>query len=158
MTTAHFQQQAPTPPQHGVVAESEVRQGTAAPYSVFLVEDSPAIRETLVQAMESSGLVQVTGFAETADDAWDKLRSSIPDAVVIDLHLRSGTGFDLLAKLKETSRLHEVVKIVLTNYAAPTFRQRCLALGANFFFDKSLEFDRVIDVLGSLAEQKKSSH
>ena len=46
---------------------------------------------------------------------------------------------------------------MLTNYAARTFRDRCLLLGANYFFDKSLEFDQVIEILHALAEIKKDS-
>ena len=36
-------------------------------YKVFLVEDSPAIRETLVSSVESSDRIRVVGFAEGAD-------------------------------------------------------------------------------------------
>jgi hypothetical protein len=39
---------------------------------------------------------------------------------------------------------------VLTTYAFKEFRQRCVALGADYFFDKSAEFERVIEVLGTL--------
>jgi DNA-binding NarL/FixJ family response regulator len=125
-------------------------------YRVFLVEDSAAIRETLTQSLESAGLVKIVGHAETAEDAWQLLRQTPSDAVVIDLHLRNGTGFDFLARLKTEPQLSPLVKIVLTNYATKTFRDRCVLLGAQHFFDKSLEFDRVIDLLNTLAEKKTS--
>jgi DNA-binding NarL/FixJ family response regulator len=41
--------------------------------------------------------------------------------------------------------------IVLTNYAIPQYRDRSLALGADYFFDKSREYDRVRNVLEELA-------
>jgi DNA-binding NarL/FixJ family response regulator len=125
--------------------------GQAPSYRVFLVEDSSAIRETLANSLESAGLVKIVGFAETADDAWRAVQRQQADAVIIDLHLRSGTGFDLLNKLKATPALSRIVKVVLTNFATPAFRQRCVNLGADYFFDKSLEFDRAIDVLDDLA-------
>ena len=71
--------------------------------------------------------------------------------MIIDLHLRSGTGFDLLSRLKGASALSGLKKVVLTNFATPAFRQRCASLGADYFFDKSLEFDRAINVLDDLA-------
>ncbi len=126
-----------------------------SPYRVFLVEDSPAIRETLAQSLESSGLLKIVGHAETVDDAWQGLLATPADAVIVDLHLRSGTGFDLLTRLQAAPGLAHLVKLVLTNYAAKTFRDRCLLLGANYFFDKSLEFDNVIEVLHALAEGRK---
>jgi len=123
-------------------------------YRIFLVEDSPAIRETLAQSLESSGVLRIVGHADTAEDALQALASTPADAVIIDLHLRQGTGFDLLTRLQAAPALSHLVKIVLTNYAARTFRERCLALGANYFFDKSLEFDQVIDVLHGLAANR----
>lgn len=125
----------------------------ASLYRVFMVEDSPAIRETMRNAVESSGTVSIVGFAETPEDAWQALQSTSADAVIVDLNLRNGTGFELLARLRDAPPLAHLVKIVLTNYAAPVFRQRCMALGAQHFFDKSLEFDRVTDILDGLARK-----
>jgi DNA-binding NarL/FixJ family response regulator len=126
-------------------------------YKVFLVEDSPAIRETLVSSVESSNRIRVVGFAEGADDAWSRLQESPVDAVLIDLRLSSGTGFDLLAKLRGREEMKNLVKIVLTNYGSNAFRQRCMALGADYFFDKSLEFDGVVDLLNKLAAEAPSA-
>lgn len=120
-------------------------------YRVFLVEDSPAIRETLVNSVESSGRIEVVGFAESADEAWGRLVKAPADAVLIDLRLTSGTGFDVLSRLRGDPDMKHVVKIVLTNYGSPAFRQRCMALGADYFFDKSLEFDGVVELLNGLA-------
>ena len=132
-------------------AQESHRDGHMA-YRVFLVEDSAAIRETLANSLESEGLVKIVGFAETADDAWRAVQRQPADAVIIDLHLRSGTGFDLLNRLKGAPALStNLVKVVLTNFATPTFRQRCVSLGADYFFDKSLEFDRAIELLDDLA-------
>jgi DNA-binding NarL/FixJ family response regulator len=132
--------------------QSTAHAQTPPSYRVFLVEDSSAIRETLANSLESAGLVKIIGFAETADDAWRAVQHQPADAVIIDLHLRAGTGFDLLNRLKGTPALSsKLVKVVLTNFATPAFRQRCVSLGADYFFDKSLEFDRAIDVLDDLA-------
>ncbi len=122
-------------------------------YKVFLVEDSPAIRETLVSSVESSDRVRVVGFAEGAEDAWSRLQEAPVDAVLIDLRLASGTGFDLLARLRAREEMKHLVKIVLTNYGSNAFRQRCMALGADYFFDKSLEFDGVVELLNKLAAE-----
>jgi CheY-like chemotaxis protein len=114
------------------------------------VEDSSAIRETLANSLESAGLVKIVGFAETADDAWRAVQRQQADAVIIDLHLRSGTGFDLLNKLKATPALSRIVKVVLTNFATPAFRQRCVNLG-RLLFRQIARVDRAIDVLDDLA-------
>jgi len=123
-------------------------------YRLFLVEDSAAIREALVSSLESSGLIHVIGHAESAAEAWDAMVGLPVDAVIVDLHLRGDNGFDLLWRLQKRPDSDALTKIVLTNYATPAFRQRCLLLGAHYFFDKSLEFDRVIEVLEAAATAK----
>jgi CheY-like chemotaxis protein len=128
------------------------RQETDVPYSVFLVEDSTAICEVLVQSLESSGLVHVVGHADSSGEAWDAMVGLHVDAVIVDLHLRHGNGFELLSRLQASTDNEALIKIVLTNYATPAFRQRCMQLGAHYFFDKSLEFDRVIEVLETAAK------
>jgi hypothetical protein len=42
------------------------------------------------------------------------------------------------------------VVIVLTNYAYPQYRDRFLASGADYFFDKSAELDQMLQALDSL--------
>ena len=37
--------------------------------------------------------------------------------------------------------------IMLTNFASDQYRQKCLRLGADYFFDKSTEFERITEVL-----------
>jgi hypothetical protein len=41
--------------------------------------------------------------------------------------------------------------VVLTNYSFEEYRDKCLAAGADFFFDKSDELHRVFELLENLA-------
>ncbi len=124
------------------------------PYRVILVEDSAAIRDTLTHNLESSGLLAVVATAETEAEARDVIDTTPADAVIIDLQLRGSTGFEVLAHLKKAAPSKRLVQIVLTNYVAPIFRKRCAEYGADYFFDKSLEFDRVIETLHTLAQRR----
>ncbi len=120
-------------------------------YRVFVVEDSSSIREVLVGSLESSGLIKVVGHAESAEAAWEDSRLALADAIIIDLALRTSSGFELLGKLRASTKFSPVKKIVLTNYALAIFRERALSLGADYFFDKSLQFDQAVDLLDTLA-------
>ena len=46
---------------------------------------------------------------------------------------------------------------MLTNYAFPQYRAKSLALGANYFFDKAREYERVRGVLDGLADTRMSA-
>ena len=72
-----------------------------------------------------------------------------PAVVVLDLELPGASGFDLLAQFK--LRQPACVVIVLTTYAYPEFRENALRLGADYFFSKAMEFERVTEVLSALA-------
>ena len=120
-------------------------------YRVFVVEDSPSIREALVGNLESTGLIEVIGSADSADAAWKDERLATADAIIVDLALRTSSGFELLSRLKSSPNFANVPRIVLTNYAIAIFRERALSLGADYFFDKSLQFDQAVELLEKLA-------
>lgn len=125
-------------------------------YKVFVVEDSATICEVIIGSLESSGQIQVIGRADSSEAAWKDQHLLGADAIIIDLALRQGSGFQLLSKLQSSPQFASARKIVLTNYATNIFRQRALSLGADYFFDKSLEFDQVVDLLQNLADQRQS--
>jgi DNA-binding NarL/FixJ family response regulator len=129
---------------------------SAAPMlNVLLIEDSPLIRRSLIEAIDATGSARVSAFAETAAAALRVLDDQAFDAVIVDLQLREGSGIEVLAHLQRRQMLDSTLAVVLTNHALPTYRQRCAQYGAHHFFDKSLEFDRVIEVLEQLASQAR---
>jgi DNA-binding NarL/FixJ family response regulator len=127
---------------------------SAAPMlNVLLIEDSPLIRRSLIEAIDATGSARVGAFADSAAAALRVLDDQPFDAVIVDLQLREGSGIEVLAHLQRRKLLDSTLAVVLTNHALPTYRQRCAQYGAHHFFDKSLEFDRVIEVLEQLATQ-----
>lgn len=121
---------------------------------VFLVEDSPLIRVALTQRLEEDPRFAVVGYAETAHAAIAALAKGLPDVMVTDLNLKQGTGYDVLDYLLRAPPLSEVKTIVFSNYASAAHRSRARQLGAGDFFDKSMEFDEMIDELRSWADKK----
>ena len=79
------------------------------------------------------------------------MRQNAWDAAVLDLQLKQGTGLGVLKALAQGVRPPNTKIIVFTNYAFPQYRDRSLALGADYFFDKAREFHRVREVLHELA-------
>jgi DNA-binding NarL/FixJ family response regulator len=121
---------------------------TAATRSVYLVEDSAPIRALVAEMLAQLPDVRVAGEAAEVDQAIAGIRATQPDAVVLDLHLRGGTGIDVLRALH--AEAPQIVFIVLTNHPTPQHRRLCLALGARHFLDKSNEFTRVNEIVAGL--------
>jgi CheY-like chemotaxis protein len=112
---------------------------------VFLVDDSPLVRERLAALLSELPNVEVVGQADLAFEAIDSIRKLRPAAVVLDISMPGGSGLQVLEAIKR-DRVGPMV-IVLTNFANDHYRQKCLELGADYFFDKSTEFERVTEVL-----------
>jgi DNA-binding NarL/FixJ family response regulator len=111
---------------------------------VFLVEDSPLIRERLDAMVITAGAAPV-GFASSVGAAIDAILLSRPDLVILDMQLADGTGFDVLRALR--AQAPEIDVYLLSNFAADPYRQLAERLGARGFFDKSREFGHMRDVV-----------
>jgi DNA-binding NarL/FixJ family response regulator len=110
--------------------------------TAFIVEDSPVIRENLVAALEEMAPIQVIGTAEDEASALRWLGENVCDLAIVDIFLKSGSG---LGVLKTASLSDRPIKlVVLSNYATPDMRRKCLELGADRVFDKSNEIDALI--------------
>lgn len=138
-------------PRHTAVMDS----GTApekAPektLDVFLVENSPLIRERLLTLLAPIAGIRVVGFAERSDEAIREILRQRPEAVILDLNLAGGSGIDVLRAV--SAEAPEVEVFVLTNYANSQYRRLCTGLGARGFFDKSTEFEKVRDAIAARA-------
>ena len=122
----------------------------------FIVEDSPVIRENLIAALEELAPVKVVGTAEDESTAlaWLGGIDRDCDLVIIDIFLKRGSG---LGVLRAASALHRPMSlVVLSNYATPDMRRKCLELGASQVFDKSNEIDALILYCTRLAEGETS--
>jgi DNA-binding NarL/FixJ family response regulator len=122
---------------------------------VLLIEDSALIRRSIVEAIDASGMLHVAAFADTSDEAIALLTGESFDAVIIDLQLKHGSGVPVLAYLQREGLIDRTFAAVLTNHALPAYRERCLQYGVRHFFDKSFEFDRVIDALHDYAQTRR---
>lgn len=114
--------------------------------AVYLVEDSPVLRQRITRAIEATGAFKVIGSSGRAAEAVDGIRALRPDIVVLDLQLEEGTGWDVLDGAGGVPR-HV---LILTNHGAEPFRQAARERGLHYFFDKTTEFDGFLSTLESL--------
>ena len=126
--------------------------------TAFIAEDSAAISERLARMLEEGGCINVVGQAQTPLDAINGILESKPDAVVLDIHLRGGSGLEVIRKVRLLAP--QVVFVVLTNYPDPHYRRLFAEAGASSLLDKSTEFDRVRkDIIAACsAKQPDENH
>jgi DNA-binding NarL/FixJ family response regulator len=117
---------------------------------VFLVEDSPSVRERLNDFLSEPGRIDMIGFAETEADAVRELLAGPIDVAIVDLNLKQGSGIGVIESVRARHATAPPTIIVLTNYAFPEFESACLQRGADYFFDKSTQFGAVKLLLQSI--------
>ena len=148
---------------------------------IYLVEDSPVIRESLIATLEELAPVKIVGSAEDEEGALQWLAGHHSDLVIVDLFLKGGSGLGVLRAAQQghassNGALKTAVNgatasnpagtpagapvsmprhVVLSNYATPAMRERCMALGADGVFDKSTEIDSLIAYCTRLAEESE---
>lgn len=117
------------------------------PLRTLLVEDTPAVRDRLRALLEAVAGVNVLETAATVAEAIAAAQRLAPDLIVLDLQLARGSGLDVLRAVKRAPGL---TVVVLTNHASPQHRARCLAAGADAFFDKSADLQPLFDLIEQL--------
>jgi DNA-binding NarL/FixJ family response regulator len=116
---------------------------------VYIVDDSELLRQRLIDMVSEIQGVEVVGEAGDVSEAETSIRALKPDAVILDIRLPGGSGIDILRHVK---REHEAtIVIVLTSYPYPQYKKECLDAGADYFFQKAIEFGKVGEIFNHLA-------
>jgi len=117
--------------------------------SVLLVEDSKVLAERLSEMLSVIAGLDLAAVVDTEAAALGAVEDNDIDVMLLDLHLRQGTGFGVLRGLTRQSKRRPVV-IVLTNYDLAEYRRTATALGAEYFLDKVRDVDQLPDVMDEI--------
>lgn len=114
---------------------------------LLIVEDSHAVSDRLRRIFAELPGVRVEA-ARTVRQGLEHWQAFRPEVVVLDLQLPDASGLDLLEQIKREEPATRV--LIFSNHAF--YRKRCLAGGADCFFDKSMDFDALLTTVRIFAE------
>jgi DNA-binding NarL/FixJ family response regulator len=137
------------PRRHTAVMQAAV---ATHPMNVFLVEDSAQVVQRLEEMLAAIDGVRTVGSAASADEAIREVLTLHPDAVLCDISLAQGTGFDVLRALH--AQAPDVDVYMLSNFATEPYRRLAERLGARGFFDKTTELERMRDAVAARAASR----
>jgi DNA-binding NarL/FixJ family response regulator len=129
--------------------------------TVLVVDDAKVVRERLVEMLAEVAKVGAIHQAWSVRSAMELIRLTEPEIVVLDIHLpdpenrsSSTNGIDVLLKIKEQKGNDPLPKVImLTNLTYPQYRRLCARYGADYFLDKSSDFERLPEVISELADE-----
>ncbi|MFC1950013.1 response regulator transcription factor [Chloroflexota bacterium] len=122
---------------------------------ILIVDDSILVQQRLVDLLAEIDGIEVVGKARGESEALSKVIGLVPDVVILDIRLLEGNGINVLQNIKNDGANSTIV-IIITSYPYPQYRNRCMAAGADFFFSKSTEFDKIPEVLKRLVIRSNS--
>ncbi len=113
---------------------------------ILIADDSAILRDRLAGLLHDLDGIESIEQAEDTTKARELVQKMKPDVAILDVRIPKGGGIDLLRDIRR--RAHPSTTIIMpTNYAFAETRDKCIGGGANYFFDKSTEFMKVVAVL-----------
>ena len=108
------------------------------------------MRDLLLDFLNEPGEVEIVGYADTETDSVGAILADPVDVVIVDLRLREGSGMAVIEKLRQANLQPQPKIIVFTNHPFPEIRARAMQIGADYFFDKSADYDSIRTTLQAL--------
>jgi two-component system OmpR family response regulator len=121
-----------------------------APVRVLLVEDSDVLAARIAELIRRLPGVELVDTVSTEPAAVQRVGAVTPDVVILDLHLRLGTGFGVLRSLGRNPARRPHV-IVLTGFDLPEYRRQAESFGVDAFLNKSRDYHRLPGLLKGFA-------
>jgi len=121
----------------------------SGPIKILLVDDHVVVRQGLRMLIENRRDMEVVGEAGRCDEALEVASRKVPDVVLLDLDLGSGSGMDIIPQLVAMSE--KVRVLVLTGVREPELHRRAVRLGAAGIIMKDLAGEMLIKAIYKVA-------
>jgi DNA-binding response OmpR family regulator len=109
---------------------------------VLIIEDDAVQVRLLTIRLKAAGYA--VAVASDAVQSVGAVRRERPDTVLLDIGLPGGDGYVVLKRLKALVHISAVPIIAVSGRAAATDRDRMLAAGADDYFEKPVDVDRLL--------------
>ena len=120
---------------------------------ILLIEDEPALQETLGDFLKSSGFNVVSAFDGLS--GVEMAKKEKPDLVILDLILPKKNGFEVLTDLKKNPATSVIPVMVLTNLESAEDVDRALEGGASAYLVKTnYRLEEVLEKVKTLLSEK----
>ena len=115
------------------------------PARILIVDDHPAVREALAVLIAGEADLMVSGEAADFAEAVRLVDATNPDVAIIDLALKSGSGMELIKRLRQK---HEKIRmIVWSMYSEELYAERVLRAGARGYINKQQATSKIIEAV-----------
>jgi len=119
---------------------------------VVIADDSEILRSRLIEMLHEIEGIEVVAEAKDSREAAEAISKHHPDVVIMDIRMPGNDGIVVIETIKKGKKNKPRI-IVFTNYPYLQYRKRCMDAGADFFFYKALEFEKLVGLIKELAQK-----
>ena len=142
--------------QHGPATPSpQIVNAARRIYDVLLVDDDPEVHRVLRERLQDEGFNVNSAFSRA--EAMEVLMVNRPHALIIEASLSDGVGCDVIDRLRSLQERESPAVVIVSRREAHLDREEAIHLGADAYFSKPLDFDRLALRLRSLVQGRDES-
>ncbi len=119
---------------------------------LLIIDESDAVRSGLRLLLGNVPAIATIHDAANTAQALDLVRLHPPTLVVLDPYFGDGLSMHIVQRIKRLAPSAQIA--ILTLQTDPAYRQFCLALGADWFFDKASETEQLLIWVQQFASAK----
>jgi len=120
---------------------------------VLIADDSPLILDRMQEMVSMDG-VDVIGSYSNGTDMLEAIRTLKPDLAIVDITMPGLTGLEVLSEIRKENK--EVKFIILTLFSTDYYRQIAMEQGADYFFSKVDDFEKIAPLLRNMQNREKT--
>lgn len=120
---------------------------------LLIVDDHSDYVKRLMELIVSKPSPIFISIATDYESAIDKLGTQKFHIVLLDVNMPDKNGIDVLRYMREKQLTNRTRIIMITNHATDNYRKLCLELGADYFLDKSNDFEMIPSVLETISSE-----
>ncbi len=122
--------------------------------TVLIADDSRLMRERIRETISIFSEVEIVSETDSGNKTLEDLNIHLPDLAIIDIRMPDRNGLEILKEYRGTNKKTKI--IVLTNYAYDQYKNRAFEAGADFFYSKSEDFEKIASVVALLLSNEGS--
>jgi DNA-binding NarL/FixJ family response regulator len=123
------------------------------PVKVYIVEDSELIRQRIDRMISSVEDIEIAGYSDNINEAIDSIKHLKPHVVILDISVEKVKGLKMIFNIKQIKPAPQV--IMFTNYDFENYREKSFEYGADYYLDKSNEFEKITTILEKVKRYHK---
>lgn len=121
---------------------------------IFIADDHPLVREGLKKVVKQSVVdIKVIGEASDGDELMEKLHSSKPDILILEIAMLGKSGLDVLKEVKES--YPDLPVLILSIHPEDRFAVRALTAGAHGYLNKRSISEQLITAIERIVIHQK---